>query len=113
MFTALFKTMRPRQWTKNVFIFAALVFDKQLFVFDSFLRTLAGFALFCLISSSVYIFNDLADVEADRQHPEKKNRPIASGKLPVSIAWTAGILFVIAALGLAYWLAPAFAAVVA
>jgi len=113
MLTALFKTMRPRQWTKNVFIFAALVFDKQLFVFDSFLRTLAGFALFCLISSSVYIFNDLADVEADRQHPEKKNRPIASGKLPVSIAWTAGIAFVIIALGLSYMLAPAFALVVA
>lgn len=113
MLTALFKTMRPRQWTKNVFIFAALVFDKQLFIVDSFLRTLAGFALFCLISSCVYIFNDLADVEADRQHPEKKKRPIASGKLPVNAAWTAGIVFVIAALGLAYWLAPAFAVVVA
>lgn len=113
MLTALFKTMRPRQWTKNVFIFAALVFDKQLFVVDSFLRTLAGFALFCLISSCVYIFNDLADVEADRQHPEKKNRPIASGKLPVSVAWSAGIVFVAIALGLSYWLAPAFCLVVA
>lgn len=113
MLTALFKTMRPRQWTKNVFIFAALVFDKQLFIVDSFLRTLAGFALFCLISSSVYIFNDLADVDADRQHPEKKNRPIASGKLPVSVAWIAGIAFVIIALGLSYLLAPAFALVVA
>ncbi len=113
MLTALFKTMRPRQWTKNVFIFAALVFDKQLFVVDSFLRTLAGFALFCLISSCVYIFNDLADVEADRQHPEKKNRPIASGKLPVSVAWGAGIVFVAIALGLSYWLAPAFCLVVA
>lgn len=113
MLTALFKTMRPRQWTKNVFIFAALVFDKQLFVVDSFLRTLAGFALFCLISSCVYIFNDLADVEADRQHPEKKNRPIASGKLPVNVAWGAGIVFVAIALGLSYWLAPAFCLVVA
>ncbi|MBN8655849.1 MAG: decaprenyl-phosphate phosphoribosyltransferase [Anaerolineae bacterium] len=113
MLTALFKTMRPRQWTKNVFIFAALVFDKQLFVVDSFLRTLAGFALFCLISSCVYIFNDLADVESDRQHPEKKNRPIASGKLPVNIAWTAGIAFVIIALGLSYLLAPMFSLVVA
>ena len=113
MLTALFKTMRPRQWTKNVFIFAALVFDKQLFVVDSFLRTLAGFALFCLISSCVYIFNDLADVEADRQHPEKKNRPIASGKLPVNIAWMAGIAFVIIALGLSYLLAPMFSLVVA
>ncbi|MBK6792421.1 MAG: decaprenyl-phosphate phosphoribosyltransferase [Anaerolineales bacterium] len=112
MLIALFKTMRPRQWTKNVFIFAALVFDKQLLVVDSFLRTLAGFALFCLISSSVYIFNDLSDVEADRQHPEKKNRPIASGKLPVGVAWAAGIMIVIATVALAYWLAPAFCAVI-
>ncbi len=100
--------MRPRQWTKNVFIFAALVFDKQLLNVDSFLRTLAGFGLFCLISSSVYIFNDLADVEADRQHPEKKNRPIAAGKLPIGVAWFAGIALVILTLGLAYLLAPGF-----
>jgi 4-hydroxybenzoate polyprenyltransferase len=108
MLKALFKTMRPRQWTKNVFIFAALVFDKQLLNVDSFLRTLAGFGLFCLISSSVYIFNDLADVEADRQHPEKKNRPIAAGKLPIGVAWFAGIALVILTLGLAYLLAPGF-----
>jgi 4-hydroxybenzoate polyprenyltransferase len=112
MLSALFKTMRPRQWTKNVFIFAALVFDKQLFVFDSFLRTLAGFALFCLISSSVYIFNDLADVEADRQHPEKKNRPIASGKLPVNVAWIAGIVIVVVTLALAWQLSSGFEFVV-
>jgi 4-hydroxybenzoate polyprenyltransferase len=112
MLTALIKTMRPRQWTKNVFIFAALVFDKQLFNIDSFLRTLAGFALFCLISSSVYIFNDLADVGADRQHPEKKNRPIASGKLPVSMAWGAGIALMLATFILAYFLAPGFEFVV-
>jgi len=113
MLTALLKTMRPRQWvTKNIFIFAAIVFDKQLFVVDSFLRTLAGFALFCLISSSVYIFNDLADVEADRQHPEKKNRPIASGKLPVPAAWTAGILLAAITLVTGYVLAPSFAYVI-
>ena len=113
MLTALIKTMRPRQWvTKNIFIFAAIVFDKQLFVIDSFLRTLAGFALFCLISSSVYIFNDLADVEADRQHPEKKNRPIASGKLPVPAAWTAGILLAAITLVTGYVLAPSFAYVI-
>jgi len=113
MLKALFKTMRPRQWTKNVFLFAALVFDKQLFILSSFLHTLAGFALFCLISSSVYILNDIADVEADRQHPDKKNRPIASGKLPVSAAWTAAILLVAFTLAAAYWLAPAFSAVIA
>ena len=109
MLKALIKTMRPRQWvTKNIFIFAAIVFDKQLFVLDSFLRTLAGFALFCLISSSVYIFNDIADVEADRQHPEKKNRPIPSGKLPIPAAWTAGVLLAAVTLGVGYLLAPSF-----
>jgi 4-hydroxybenzoate polyprenyltransferase len=108
MLTALLKTMRPRQWSKNIFVFAALVFDKQLFILDSFLRTLAGFALFCLISSCVYIFNDLADVEADRQHPDKKNRPIASGKLSVSAAWVAGTALVFLTLGAAYFLGSAF-----
>jgi len=113
MLTALLKTMRPRQWTKNIFIFAALVFDKQLLNLDSFLRTLAGFGLFCLISSSVYIFNDLADVEADRQHPEKKNRPIASGKLSVRVAWIAGIVLVVITIGLAFFLTRGFETVLA
>lgn len=112
MLTGLLKTMRPRQWAKNVFIFAALVFDKQLFHVDAFLHTLAGFVLFCLISSCVYIFNDLADVEADRQHPEKRNRPIASGKLPVNAAWTAGILLVITTLVFSWLLTPGFLYVV-
>jgi 4-hydroxybenzoate polyprenyltransferase len=113
MLKALIKTMRPRQWvTKNVFIFAAIVFDKQLLIVDSFLRTMAGFALFCLISSSVYIFNDIADVEADRQHPEKRNRPIASGKLPMPAAWVAGILLAAVTLGTGYLLAPSFAYVI-
>ena len=113
MLTALIKTMRPRQWvTKNIFIFAALVADKQLFKPEAFLRTLAGFALFSLISSCVYIINDLADVEADRQHPEKKNRPIASGKLPVGVAITAAILFVMITFVLAYLLTPSLLAVI-
>jgi 4-hydroxybenzoate polyprenyltransferase len=113
MFRALVKTMRPRQWSKNVFIFAALVFDKQLLVMNSLLRTLGGFVLFCLISSAVYIFNDLADVEADREHPDKRNRPIASGQLPTGVAWAAGILLVVLSVGLGTLLAPAFAMVVA
>ncbi len=112
MLRALLKTMRPRQWTKNGFIFAALVFDRQLFIVESFLRTLAGFILFCFISSAVYIFNDLSDIEADREHPEKRNRPIPSGKLPVGVAWAAGIVLVLLSLGLGYLLSPAFAAVV-
>ena len=110
MWKALLKTMRPRQWTKNAFIFAALVFDGKLFHPSDFLRTLAGFGLFCLISSAVYIFNDLLDVESDRQHPVKKNRPIASGKLPVPIAMVAGSVLVLFTLSAGYILAWRFAA---
>lgn len=113
MLTALLKTMRPRQWTKNGFVFFALVFDKQLFKVPALIDTLAGFALFCLISSAVYIFNDLADIEADRQHPEKKYRPLPSGKLSQGVAWTAGILLVIVSVGLGWFLSRPFAAVVA
>lgn len=113
MFTALIKTMRPRQWTKNGFVFFALVFDKQLLQLTPFARTLAGFALFCLVSSAVYIFNDLADIEADRRHPEKKKRPLPSGQLSQAAAWAAGILLVGASLPLGWLLSPALAAVLA
>ena len=109
MLRALIKTMRPRQWTKNGFVFFGLIFDKQLFFIDPFLRTLAGFGLFCLISSAVYLFNDIFDVEADRNHPEKKFRPIASGKLPISVAWAVALLLTVIAVPLAYWLSPSFA----
>jgi 4-hydroxybenzoate polyprenyltransferase len=113
MFSGLIKSMRPRQWTKNVFVFAALVFDKQLLNPESFLRTLAGFILFCLVSSSVYIFNDIADIEADREHPKKRNRPIASGQLSLGAAWIAGILLVVVALVGGYILSLPFTFVVA
>jgi len=113
MLPALLKTMRLRQWTKNGFVFFALIFDKQLFQRDAFLRTLAGFFLFCLISSAVYLLNDIADAEADRKHPEKKHRPIASGKLPLNIAWSAAIILILVTLPTAYFLAPALAAILA
>ncbi|HSK67290.1 MAG TPA: decaprenyl-phosphate phosphoribosyltransferase [Anaerolineales bacterium] len=109
MLKGLIKTMRLRQWTKNGFIFFGLIFDKQLFAPGPFLRTLEGFFLFCLISSAVYLFNDIADVEADRNHPEKKFRPIASGKLPVSVAHAAALLLTAIALPLGYLLSPVFA----
>ena len=105
--------MRPRQWVKNVIVFFALIFDKQLFHLEPALRTLAGFALFSLISSAVYIFNDIADLEADRLHPKKKLRPLPSGELPVNVARGFGILLVIFVLPAAYLLTPAFAAVLA
>jgi len=109
MLRALVKTMRLRQWTKNGFVFFALIFDKQLFRPEPFLRTLEGFFLFCLISSAVYLFNDIADVEADRNHPVKKNRPIASGKLPIPIALTAALLLTIIAIPIGFLLSPIFA----
>lgn len=105
--------MRPRQWTKNGFVFFALIFDKQLFLVDPFLRTLEGFALFCLISSAVYLFNDITDVEADRNHPEKKLRPIASGKLPISVALVTAFALTFVSLILGYLLSPIFALILA
>src|SRR5688500_2542322 len=113
MLRALLKSMRLRQWTKNAFIFFGLIFDKQLFSFTPFLRTLAGFFLFCLISSAVYILNDITDIEADRQHPEKKYRPPTSSVLPVRLALVAAIVLALIALLLGYWMAPAFAGILA
>jgi 4-hydroxybenzoate polyprenyltransferase len=113
MLKALIKTMRPRQWIKNGFIFFALIFDRQLFLTEPFLRTVVGFFLFCLVSSAVYLFNDIADVEADRNHPEKKNRPIASGKLPIRAAWVSALLLTVIAIPLGYWLSPFFALILA
>jgi 4-hydroxybenzoate polyprenyltransferase len=108
MLRSLLKTVRPRQWTKNIFVFAAIVFDGKLFHLNDFLRTLAGFGLFCMISSSIYVFNDLLDMEADRQHPVKKNRPIASGKIPLPLAIVTGVLLALIALTTGYLLAFQF-----
>ena len=109
---ALALAMRPMQWTKNVVIFAALVFDRQLGFHNPVpvLRTLAGFVIFCLLSGVVYIINDLADVEADRVHPKKRQRPIASGRLPAPAAQVAVVVMLAALLPLSLWLSPAFAA---
>lgn len=113
MLKALIKTMRPRQWVKNAVIFAALVFDRQLRLdnLPAVLRTFAGFVIFCVLSGVVYIINDIADAEADRQHPDKRNRPIASGVLPVRVALAAAIGLIVIIFPLAYLLSPAFALV--
>ncbi len=109
MLKALLKALRPRQWTKNAFIFAALVFDGKLFHPTDFLRTLAGFGLFCLISSAVYLINDILDVEADRQHPAKKKRPIASGALPIRLAAAVAAILALGSMIAGYFLAWQFA----
>jgi 4-hydroxybenzoate polyprenyltransferase len=100
----LLRTMRPKQWTKNAAIFAALIFDAKVFQRGPLLRTLAGFLLLCAVTGAVYIINDLADVERDRQHPTKRNRPLASGVLSVPVAIVGAIVLLGAALPLAFWL---------
>jgi 4-hydroxybenzoate polyprenyltransferase len=105
---ALLVTMRPKQWLKNILIYTALVFDGQLNNVDAILKTTLGFVLFCLISGTVYIINDLADVEADRKHPRKSQRPIPSGKLPLPIAYAAVGIILIICFPIAYILSPGF-----
>jgi 4-hydroxybenzoate polyprenyltransferase len=109
----LIQAMRPQQWVKNVVIFAALIFDRQLGLnnLQPMLRTLAGFIIFCLLSGVVYIINDIADVEADRAHPKKRYRPIASGRLPIPFALISAVVVLAIILPVSYWLSPAFAAV--
>jgi len=108
---ALIKTLRPRQWVKNSFVAAPLFFSLRLLDSQSVLRTVAAVALFSLISGCVYVLNDLVDVEADREHPKKRHRPIASGALPVSAARTFLVIAVPVCVGLAVALQPWFAAV--
>jgi len=109
----LFKTMRPRQWSKNAVLFAALVFDRQFTPshWPEILRTTAGFVIFCLLSGLVYIVNDIADVEADRKHPDKSRRPIASGRLPLPVARNFSIALFVLLMPLSYLLSPTFALV--
>ncbi|MBV9257434.1 MAG: UbiA family prenyltransferase [Ktedonobacteraceae bacterium] len=87
---ALVKEIRPRQWTKNLAVFIGLVFAGHLFQIPSFTRTALAFVAFCFASSSIYLINDLLDLEKDRQHPVKRLRPLASGRLPIS--WGIGAL---------------------
>jgi 4-hydroxybenzoate polyprenyltransferase len=109
---ALIQAMRPKQWMKNGVIFAALVFDRQLGPgnLPALLRTLAGFVIFCLLSGVVYLINDIADVEADRVHPTKCRRPIASGRLSILAAVISAVVILVVIFPLSYWLSPAFAA---
>ena len=100
----LVRSMRPTQWTKNLFVFAAIIFAQKFFDLSLFLKTVAAFIVFCLLSSAFYIFNDIRDREEDRAHPRKSHRPIARGDVTVSLASAVALLLTIAALGWAYFL---------
>ncbi len=82
----LFKAMRPRQWTKNLLVFAGVVFAQRALDFAALGRAAGAFVVFCLLSSMIYLINDLSDLESDRQHPTKRYRPLASGQLRVLVA---------------------------
>ncbi len=100
----LLRTMRPRQWTKNSIVYAALVFDGKLFNSMLFWETTLVAVCFCLASSSVYIMNDLADIEKDRLHPRKRSRPLPAGELRPAVAVAAALLLALVALGITFWL---------
>ncbi len=101
--------MRPRQWPKNGFVFVAIFFDGQLTNPVSLARVTAAFILLCLMSSAVYLMNDLSDIENDRQHPTKCKRPLPAGELNPTIAAIAAVIFAIGSLVAGYALAPNFA----
>jgi 4-hydroxybenzoate polyprenyltransferase len=100
----IFKTMRPRQWTKNLLVFAALIFSQNLSNLPMVSDATIAFIIFCLLSGSVYTLNDLLDVKQDRTHPKKSQRPLASGKLQPPIAIVSGSILVLLSLANAFWL---------
>lgn len=96
---AVLRLLRPKQWAKNLLVFAAYIFAVKFGDPDATRNVLIAFGAMCLISSATYIVNDIADAERDREHPDKKDRPIASGQVPVALAW--GLAAVLLAAGLA------------
>jgi 4-hydroxybenzoate polyprenyltransferase len=104
---AVLSSIRPRQWVKNLFVFAALIFSHKLFSVDAG-RALAAFAIFRALSGVVYLLNDVADRERDRAHPKKRLRPVASGALSVRSAIAAAVGLGVVALGAAGALGTAF-----
>jgi len=100
-------SLRPRQWVKNLFVFAGLIFSHSLFT-PLVWPAIGAFLIFCGLSGAIYVFNDLADVEKDRRHPAKRNRPIARGALPIPAAATLGGAILVVSLVAAFWLSVPF-----
>jgi 4-hydroxybenzoate polyprenyltransferase len=105
---SLVRSLRPEQWTKNLIIFAALIFGQRLLDLRAVLYSLAAFLVFCVLSGVVYLLNDIADRDADRRHPIKRNRPIASGAVPVRAAVTTATVLGAVALSAAFALRTEF-----
>ncbi len=107
----LLRSFRPAQWTKNLLVFAGLLFGRRLLDPTAISSALAAFVIFCALSGAVYLLNDVADREADRRHPLKKARPIASGALPVPVALGAAALIAAAALGASFRMSAGLGAI--
>lgn len=104
---ALLVSLRPRQWVKNLFVFAGVIFSQQMLTPLAW-TALAAFAIFCGLSGAIYLFNDVADAERDRLHPSKRLRPIASGELSPSTAVAFGALLLAGCLAAAFWIGLSF-----
>ncbi|MEO6222424.1 MAG: decaprenyl-phosphate phosphoribosyltransferase [Vicinamibacterales bacterium] len=109
--TEMLLSLRPAQWTKNLILFGGLIFGGRLFDPVAVRASVLGFLVFCVLSGVVYLVNDVRDIEADRQHPTKSQRPIAAGVISPAVALTEAIVLAAAGLATAWWLAPTFGAV--
>lgn len=109
--TSLVEAMRPRQWSKNVVIFAGVLFSLQVLQPIPLMRSALAFIFFCLVSGCVYILNDVSDYERDLVHPEKRKRPIASGRLPRRFAAIFATVLIIVVAGASIRLSPSFGAI--
>jgi 4-hydroxybenzoate polyprenyltransferase len=108
MIRALVVSLRPRQWVKNLFVFAGVVFGQKLLT-PAIFTAGAAFLIFCGLSGAVYLLNDVADREQDRLHPEKRNRPVAAGRLPAGVAVIAAVVLIVIGLGASVLISAPFA----
>jgi 4-hydroxybenzoate polyprenyltransferase len=106
--TAVLVSLRPRQWVKNLFVFGGLVFGQRLFDLPAVGTALAAFVVFCGLSGAIYLLNDVADRDKDRLHPDKRTRPVASGRLPAGVALGAATALTVTGLTAAIWLSLPF-----
>lgn len=107
----LLVSVRPGEWTKNTFVFAGLIFGRQLTEPEAVAASIAAFLIFCALAGAVYLVNDVADRERDRQHPRKRFRPIAAGALSPGVALGTAAVLIAGGLTASWWLRPAFGAV--
>ena len=108
MLKNLIISMRPKHWTKNLFVFAGLIFAGRLFYIQDILKVIYAFFLFCIASGGMYIINDIMDREKDRLHPVKRERPITSGALSISSAWFFSLFFIVIGLVISWFLSKSF-----